>query len=115
MLMLMLMPMLGRPLRHMHTPASSMLFSSVTLPLIPAKNQPLDRAASAAAFETITKEINEFRRAQGDDVDMTPEEVALGFLRVANEAMCRPVRSLTQVSILGGAYSSCVWRHTVCL
>ena len=27
---------------------------------------------------------------------MTPEEVALGFIRVANEAMCRPIRSITE-------------------
>jgi N-methylhydantoinase A/oxoprolinase/acetone carboxylase beta subunit len=27
---------------------------------------------------------------------MTPFEVALGFIRVANEAMCRPIRNLTQ-------------------
>uniref|UniRef100_A0A7S3G9C2 5-oxoprolinase n=1 Tax=Palpitomonas bilix TaxID=652834 RepID=A0A7S3G9C2_9EUKA len=27
---------------------------------------------------------------------MTREEIALGFLKVANEAMCRPIRSLTQ-------------------
>ena len=28
---------------------------------------------------------------------MTVEEVAMGFIRVANEAMCRPIRALTQV------------------
>ena len=27
---------------------------------------------------------------------MSSEEVAMGFLRVANEAMCRPIRALTQ-------------------
>ena len=25
------------------------------------------------------------------------EEVAMGFIKVANEAMCRPIRALTQV------------------
>lgn len=29
---------------------------------------------------------------------MAMEEVAMGFIRVANEAMCRPIRSLTQVN-----------------
>jgi len=29
---------------------------------------------------------------------MTIEEVALGFVQVANEAMCRPIRALTQVT-----------------
>jgi len=28
---------------------------------------------------------------------MTVEEVAMGFLKVANETMCRPIRALTQV------------------
>lgn len=28
---------------------------------------------------------------------MSLEEVAMGFIRVANEAMCRPIRALTQV------------------
>ena len=28
---------------------------------------------------------------------MTVEDVAMGFIRVANEAMCRPIRALTQV------------------
>ena len=28
---------------------------------------------------------------------MTVEEVAMGFTKVANEAMCRPIRALTQV------------------
>lgn len=30
---------------------------------------------------------------------MTLEEIAVGFIRVANEAMCRPIRALTQVII----------------
>lgn len=30
---------------------------------------------------------------------MTVEEVAMGFIRVANESMCRPIRSLTQVNV----------------
>lgn len=29
--------------------------------------------------------------------EMSVEEVAMGFIRVANEAMCRPIRALTQV------------------
>ena len=28
---------------------------------------------------------------------MTVEEVAMGFVQIANEAMCRPIRALTQV------------------
>ena len=43
--------------------------------------------------------MNEFRASQGDEasrVPLTVEEVAIGFIRVANEAMCRPIRALTQ-------------------
>jgi N-methylhydantoinase A/oxoprolinase/acetone carboxylase beta subunit len=29
---------------------------------------------------------------------MTVEEVAMGFIKVANESMCRPIRALTQVN-----------------
>lgn len=29
---------------------------------------------------------------------MGVEDVAMGFIRVANEAMCRPIRALTQVN-----------------
>lgn len=28
---------------------------------------------------------------------MSVEDVVMGFIRVANEAMCRPIRALTQV------------------
>ena len=28
---------------------------------------------------------------------MSIEEVAMGFVKVANETMCRPIRALTQV------------------
>lgn len=34
------------------------------------------------------------------DKRLTAEEVAMGFIHVANEAMCRPIRALTQVSIM---------------
>ena len=47
------------------------------------------------------------------NLKLTPEEVAYGFITVANEAMCRPIKSLTQargydpkdhiLSIFGGA------------
>lgn len=47
--------------------------------------------ASLRAFEALTAQINaETQRS------LTIDEVAYGFLRVANEAMCRPIRSLTQ-------------------
>src|SRR5262245_61135827 len=32
----------------------------------------------------------------GGPIVMTPEQVAFGFLEVANESMCRPIRAMTQ-------------------
>jgi 5-oxoprolinase (ATP-hydrolysing) len=45
-------------------------------------------------------QINNFLRNQPDGKTkpaMTVEDVAMGFIHVANEAMCRPIRALTQV------------------
>lgn len=39
-------------------------------------------------------QINEFLKK---DEAMSIDEVAMGFIKVANEAMCRPIRALTQV------------------
>lgn len=39
-------------------------------------------------------QINEFLKK---DEAMSIDEVAMGFIRVANETMCRPIRALTQV------------------
>jgi len=44
-------------------------------------------------------QINKFNRSQSASArPMTVEDVALGFVQVANEAMCRPIRALTQVA-----------------
>jgi N-methylhydantoinase A/oxoprolinase/acetone carboxylase beta subunit len=45
-------------------------------------------------------QINGFLSNQPDGKTkpaMTVEDVAMGFIHVANEAMCRPIRALTQV------------------
>lgn len=45
-------------------------------------------------------QINEFLIHEGlrsESDKMTIEEVAMGFIKVANETMCRPIRALTQV------------------
>lgn len=55
----------------------------------PNEDEPLDVDGARAAFEELTK----LPEAQG----RTPEELAYGFLQVANEAMCRPIRNLTQM------------------
>lgn len=53
------------------------------------ENEPLDSVATAHAFQQLTQQVNEL-------FEMTEEEVAMGFINVANEAMCRPIRALTQ-------------------
>ncbi|KAF4321449.1 hypothetical protein BBO99_00003208 [Phytophthora kernoviae] len=61
----------------------------------PNEDEPLDVAGSRKAFEALTTEINSSAGAK--ESQYTVEEVASGFLRVANEAMCRPIRNLTQM------------------
>ncbi|XP_053618619.1 5-oxoprolinase isoform X2 [Plodia interpunctella] len=60
----------------------------------PKENEPLDKDATIVAFKKMTNEINCFLKQNGGK-EMTMEEVAMGFLNVANEAMCRPIRALT--------------------
>lgn len=62
----------------------------------PDENQGLDEESSRSLFEKLTQEINQ-ELAQGDQSNkMTPDEVAFGFIKVANETMTRPIRSLTE-------------------
>lgn len=57
----------------------------------PEENLPLYTDIAAAKFEELTQTINaESGRS------MTPREVAHGFLDVANESMCRPIRAITE-------------------
>lgn len=64
----------------------------------PNEDQPLDIKATREEFEKLAKEINSYRRSQDSSAkDMTVEEIALGFVNVANETMCRPIRQLTEM------------------
>ncbi len=64
----------------------------------PNEDQPLDKEATMASFQLLTDQVNEFIRAQQSPASvMSVQEVAMGFIRVANEAMSRPIRALTQV------------------
>lgn len=60
-----------------------------------SENEPLDIDASLKEFNKITDDINKHNKENGKD-EMSVQEVAMGFIRVANEAMCRPIRALTQ-------------------
>lgn len=58
----------------------------------PNEDQALDRDIARKLFEELTDKINlELTATQ-----LTPEQVALGFLKVADESMTRPIRNLTE-------------------
>lgn len=61
----------------------------------PNEDEPLDRNITALKFRELTKSINE-EQAEKHQALFTAEEVALGFLKVADESMARPVRNLTE-------------------
>lgn len=55
-----------------------------------------------AQFARLTAEVNAYLKEQDGHAHkpMDTPETAMGFVRVANEAMCRPIRALTQVRSL---------------
>src|SRR5271170_3831563 len=55
------------------------------------EDEPLDTEATSKLFKELTDEINIDR-----DPKMSVEEVAYGFINIANEAMTRPIRALTE-------------------
>jgi 5-oxoprolinase (ATP-hydrolysing) len=61
----------------------------------PKENEPLNRDVTEAKFLALTEEINAERQAAGFS-PFTAEEVAMGFLKVADEGMARPIRALTE-------------------
>ncbi|OBT40699.1 hypothetical protein VE00_08908 [Pseudogymnoascus sp. WSF 3629] len=61
----------------------------------PNENEPLDVAITGEKFAELTSVINEEQKSKGR-IEFTPEEVALGFLNVADESMSRPIRALTE-------------------
>ncbi|MCJ1445588.1 MAG: hypothetical protein MMC23_006093 [Stictis urceolatum] len=60
------------------------------------EDQGLDEGASKELFEKLTREINDEVAKGNKEKEMTPEEVAYGFIKIANETMTRPIRSLTE-------------------
>ena len=61
----------------------------------PNENESLDREIVASKFSRLTDDINNQQRIEGAS-ELSVEDVALGFLRVANEGMARPIRALTE-------------------
>lgn len=66
----------------------------------PSSPRPLlpRRPHRRAAIEAVTAEVNAHAEAAGQP-PKSVDEVAMGFLRVANETMCRPIRALTQMKV----------------
>ena len=64
----------------------------------PGQDQTLDSDAAAEAFDRLTDKINEWSQSR-EQAEKTREEVALGFLKVANEVMIRPIR---EISVMRG-------------
>lgn len=56
------------------------------------ENEGLDQSASEKLFQELTKKIN----SELGDKQMSADEVAYGFIKIANETMTRPIRSLTE-------------------
>ena len=56
----------------------------------PQENEALDKEATLLAFEELTSKINA-ENALHRANELSVHEVALGFIKVANEAMSRPI------------------------
>jgi 5-oxoprolinase (ATP-hydrolysing) len=57
----------------------------------PNENEPLDVQVTKDKFEALARQIE-----QETGQAKSPEEIALGFVQVANESMAKPVRALTE-------------------
>ncbi|MFH4978136.1 hypothetical protein AB6A40_004845 [Gnathostoma spinigerum] len=63
----------------------------------PNEDEPIDREAAIQALSDVAKDLNNFFTSQNPEYEpLSLEEIALGFIDVANESMCRPIRALTQ-------------------
>lgn len=61
-----------------------------------SEDQGLDCDASEGLFRELTDTINKEIAGGAEEKNMTMDEVAYGFLKIANETMTRPIRSLTE-------------------
>jgi len=60
------------------------------------ENEGLDEEVSKTLFQELTERINQEVAGGKEDKKMSPDEVAYGFIKIANETMTRPIRSLTE-------------------
>ncbi|KAG0306196.1 hypothetical protein BGZ98_002799 [Dissophora globulifera] len=84
----------------------------------PNEDESLDVNIARSKFEELTAQINDYisKEKSANGLKWTPmsvDDVAYGFIKVANESMCRPIRALTEakghdaskhiLSVFGGA------------
>jgi 5-oxoprolinase (ATP-hydrolysing) len=60
------------------------------------ENEGLDAEASEKLFRELAETINKEIASGNKDKEMSLDEVAYGFIKIANETMTRPIRSLTE-------------------
>lgn len=60
------------------------------------EDQGLDKVASERLFKELTEQINKEVAGDNEGKRMSMDEVAYGFIKIANETMTRPIRSLTE-------------------
>ena len=60
------------------------------------EDQGLDEKASEKLFHELTEDINKEIAGDNKEKKMSSDEVAYGFIKIANETMTRPIRSLTE-------------------
>ncbi|KAL5488095.1 hypothetical protein ACEPAI_6203 [Sanghuangporus weigelae] len=58
-----------------------------------SEKEPLDIEASRTLFEKIKDEVNS---SHSFEKELSLDEVVYGFIKIANETMCRPIRALTE-------------------
>jgi 5-oxoprolinase (ATP-hydrolysing) len=62
----------------------------------PNEDQGLDAEASEKLFKELAADINKDVAGSNKAKEMSLDEVAFGFIKIANETMTRPIRSLTE-------------------
>lgn len=64
------------------------------------EKQPLDKEGSIKSIKQLTDQINEYNKQNSSsDEEFKPKtyiEIANGYIELANEAMCRPIRNITE-------------------
>jgi N-methylhydantoinase A/oxoprolinase/acetone carboxylase beta subunit len=94
------------------------------------ENEGLDAEASQTGFEKLAKEINDYYGSHtgsgesataagggggGGGGEKSLDEIVYGFIKVANETMCRPIRALTEARGFEMGKHMCVFdfKHSV--